>query len=140
MRAYGREVALAEELVELRRARNPRNENDNLVKLERIEKVAQLPVLLLFFEVDVVLLEAMERQFALVIDVDLERNWQNPAHGADLFRKCGAEQHDLLVVRRLAEVDCTSLRISSCASILSHSSSTKCLTLSSFMTPSLTAS
>lgn len=45
----------------------------NLVELQGVEEVVQLPVLLLLLELDVVLLETVEGELGLVVDVNLER-------------------------------------------------------------------
>ena len=45
----------------------------NLVELQGIEEVVQLPVLLFLLELDVVLLESVKGELGLVVDVNLER-------------------------------------------------------------------
>jgi len=45
----------------------------NLVELQGIEEVVQLPVLLLLLKLDVVLLESVKSELGLVVDVNLER-------------------------------------------------------------------
>lgn len=67
------EVALLEEGVELGRASDRLDEDAHLVKLERVEQVVELAVLLLLLELEEVLLETVQRQLGLVVDVDLER-------------------------------------------------------------------
>lgn len=44
----------------------------DLIELEVVEKVVELPVLLLLLELEEVLLETVEGQLGLVVDVDLE--------------------------------------------------------------------
>ena len=44
-----------------------------LVELEHVEKIKELPVLLLVKKLDVVLLKAVEGELGLIINVDLER-------------------------------------------------------------------
>jgi hypothetical protein len=44
-----------------------------LVKLQNVQKLEQLPVLLRVLELDVVLLEAVQGQLGLVVDVDFHR-------------------------------------------------------------------
>jgi hypothetical protein len=44
----------------------------DLVELEVVQKLVELPVLFLLLELEVVLLETVEGQLGLVIDVDLE--------------------------------------------------------------------
>lgn len=100
----GREVALAEELVELGGSESALHEDDDLVELERVEQVVQLPVLLAFGELDVVLLQAVQGKLRLVIDVDLERvPHEFLADWPGLLRKGGAEHHNLLLSRGGAE-------------------------------------
>jgi hypothetical protein len=45
----------------------------DLVELERVEELVELAVLLLLLELDVVLLQTVQRELGLVIDVDLKR-------------------------------------------------------------------
>ncbi len=47
--------------------------NPYLVKLQDVQKLEQLSVLLRVLELDVVLLEAVQGQLGLVVDVDLHR-------------------------------------------------------------------
>jgi hypothetical protein len=49
-----------------------RNKGTDLVELEVVQELVQLPVLLLLLELEVVLLETVEGQLGLVIDVNLE--------------------------------------------------------------------
>lgn len=67
------EVALVEDLVELRRPLDRVHEDDDLVELERVQQVHQLSVLLLLLELDVVLLQPVEGELGAIVDVDLER-------------------------------------------------------------------
>jgi len=67
-----REVALAEQLVKLGAAQGRANEDDDLVELEVIEEVVELPVLLALIKLDVELLKTVQGQLLLVVDVDLE--------------------------------------------------------------------
>lgn len=73
MNADAREVALAQETVELCGAVDRLYKDADLVELELIEQVVQLAVLGSLFELDKVLLQTVQRQLGLVIDVDLER-------------------------------------------------------------------
>lgn len=91
-----REVALAQEAVELSRARDRLDEDADLarararrsaqcasletncclaylVELERVEEVVELAVLGRLLEANKVLLQTVERELLLVVDVDLER-------------------------------------------------------------------
>merc|ERR1719327_1056207 len=54
-----REVALREQAVQLRRPRDLRDENHDLVEVQGIEQVIELAVLLGLLELDVVLLQPM---------------------------------------------------------------------------------
>jgi hypothetical protein len=93
-----REVAFAEQLVELSAAQGRSHEDDDLVELERIEEVIQLAVLLALIELDVVLLKTVEGQLLLIIHIDLERVLHEfLADHADILGKCGRKHHDLLV-------------------------------------------
>jgi hypothetical protein len=67
-----REVAFAKKLVELSATQRRSDEDDDLVELEAIKKVVELPVLLTLVELHVELLETVERQLLLVIDIDLK--------------------------------------------------------------------
>ena len=72
MNGDGGEVALNEEVVELAGAGHGLDEDDNLVELEGVEEVAELPVLLVLGELDKVLLQAVEGELLLVINQDLQ--------------------------------------------------------------------
>lgn len=133
MNADRREVALLEESVELGRP-SDRLDKDadlqvsldrtepytltDLVELEIVEEVVELPVLLLLFELEEVLLETVEGELGLVVDVDLEglhvsmdlkreeRTYtlhELFASRADLLGEGSREHHDLLVVGSGAE-------------------------------------
>ena len=71
------EVALLQQLVELDGALHRLDEDDDLVELEGVEELVELAVLLVLGELDVVLLQAVQRQLR-VVDVDLHRvlRWQ----------------------------------------------------------------
>jgi hypothetical protein len=49
-----------------------RNKGTDLVELEVVQELVQLPVLLLLLELEVVLLKTVEGQLGLVINVNLE--------------------------------------------------------------------
>lgn len=53
------EVTLAQQLIELSRTKSALDEDDDLVELEVIEQVVELPILLSLRELDVVLLKAV---------------------------------------------------------------------------------
>ena len=71
------EVALLQKLVELDGALHRLDEDYHLIELEGVEQLVQLAVLLILGELDVVLLQAVQRQLR-VVDVDLHRvlRWQ----------------------------------------------------------------
>ncbi len=68
-----REVAFAQELVQFGGPQRALDEDDDLVEFEVVQEFVQLAVLLAFAELDVVLLQAVQRELRLVIDVDLQR-------------------------------------------------------------------
>lgn len=93
----------------------------NLVEFQGVEQLVQLPVLGDLVQLDVVLLEAVERKLRLVVNEDLEgldkrrmrisvtlirEHMERTTHVShellarhpDLLRERGAEHHDLLVV------------------------------------------
>ena len=97
-------VAFAQQLVELGGPQRALDEDDHLVKLERVEKLVQPAVLLGLAELDVVLLQAVQRELRLVVDVDLKRVLHELlADRTDVLRQRGAEHHHLLLSRRRPE-------------------------------------
>eukprot|EP00128_Syssomonas_multiformis_P001969 Colp12_sorted_trinity150504_noHs@29447 len=99
MDANGWEVALHKKLSECIGTLHALSENDDLVKLQSIEKVGKLASLLVLIELDVVLLETSKLQLLLVVDVDFNRILHEFfADDADLGSKCGRKHHNLLVV------------------------------------------
>ena len=72
MEAGAGEVALNEELVEFGGAGHGRNKDNELVEFEGVKEVNQFPVLFLFGQGDVVLLESVELELGPIVDVDLE--------------------------------------------------------------------
>lgn len=92
------EVALAQQLVQLVGTLSALDEDDNLVELEVVQKLIQLAVLLLFVELDVVLLQAVEGELGIIIDIDLQRvAHELLADGTNLLGEGGTEHHNLLV-------------------------------------------
>lgn len=73
MHRSAREVAFAQELVKLCASQGRANEDNDLVELQLIKKIVELPVLLTLVKLHVVLLQTVESQLLLVIDVDFER-------------------------------------------------------------------
>ena len=97
------EVALLQQLVELDGALHALDEDDHLVELERVEQLVELAVLLVLGELDVVLLQAVQRQLR-VVDVNLHRVLHELfAHGAHVVGERRREHHHLLLVRRRLE-------------------------------------
>jgi hypothetical protein len=70
--AWAREVALDQQLVEFFRALNGGDEDHKLVEFEGVYQVDQFPVLLVFCQVDVELLEPVEPELGPVVDEKLE--------------------------------------------------------------------
>ena len=66
------EVALNQEVVQLAGAGDRADEDDDLVELEGVEEVAELPVLSVLGELDKVLLESVKGQLLLIVDQNLE--------------------------------------------------------------------
>jgi hypothetical protein len=100
----GREVALTEQLVKLGCTHGALHEDDDLVELKLVKEFVELPVLLLLIELDVVLLEAMQRQLGILINVMLSRILHElSADRLNLLGQSGAEHHDLLLRRRDTE-------------------------------------
>ena len=64
-------IAFAKQFVQLRSSQSTLDEDDDLVELEGIQQLVELPVLFCLAELDVVLLKAMESKLGLVINVDL---------------------------------------------------------------------
>lgn len=94
------EVILAEHLVKCHCAVNGVNEDDHLVELEGVQQVGELHDLLLLLKLDVVLLETVKGELALVVDEDLE----GVAHelATDVLHVVGhggREHHHLLLGR-----------------------------------------
>lgn len=104
MYCNAREVTFAQQLVELIRTKSALDEDNHLVKLEAVQQLVQLPVLLRLTEFDVVLLETVQSKLCIVIDVDFQRiPHEFLANGSDLLRESGAEHHHLLVGGSSAE-------------------------------------
>lgn len=94
----GREVTLAEQLVQLSGTDGALDENDDLVELKLVQKLVELSVLLLLIQLDVVLLQTVQRQLGVFVDVVFCRVLHElAADGLDLIRQGGAEHHHLLL-------------------------------------------
>lgn len=99
-----REVALAEQLVQLIRTESALDKDNHLVELQAIEQVIQLAVLFILVQFDVVLLETMERELGVVIHIHLQRvAHELLADGPDFLGQRGAEHHHLLIRRSRPE-------------------------------------
>lgn len=70
--AHGWEVALLEEAIQFDRAADLANEDNNLVEVERVQKVAKFAVLLVLLEFNVVLDQTVEGELGITIDEDFE--------------------------------------------------------------------
>lgn len=100
----GRESLLVEDLSELNRMGYRLHEDDNLVEIKSVDEVSKLCVLLVLVKLDIVLLESMESEFALVFNQDLSGVLHElSASGLDVSRESSGEHHNLLVVRGLFE-------------------------------------
>jgi hypothetical protein len=96
--------------------------SSDLIELERIKQVIELPVLLPLFNFDEMLLQPVKSQLRLVVDINFKRlqtdasssegkiavhKMTRPAHvlhelladGPDLLAQRGAKHHDLLRMR-----------------------------------------
>jgi hypothetical protein len=74
------------------------------LKFQGIEQIVQLAVLLRLLQLDVVLLQTVQRQLRLVVHVDLHRVLHElPADSPDVWRERRRKEHDLLLPRRLLE-------------------------------------
>lgn len=67
-----REVLLAQQVAERDTSLHRLDEDDDLVELEIVEQLEQVFVLLLLGELDIVLLESVQRQLRVVVDEDLQ--------------------------------------------------------------------
>lgn len=99
MHGDGREVALAQQFVELSGAKSALDEDDDLVELQLVKQLVELTVLLALLKRNVVLLETVQRQLRILIDVVLRGVLHKlPADGFDLIRQSCREHHDLLLL------------------------------------------
>ncbi len=69
----GREVTIYEELVEFDASLDGANKDHHLIELERVQKINELSILLLFLKLNVVLFEAVKSKLRSIIDVDFKR-------------------------------------------------------------------
>mmetsp|Transcript_31688 Transcript_31688/g.41967 ORF Transcript_31688/g.41967 Transcript_31688/m.41967 type:complete len:262 (+) Transcript_31688:628-1413(+) len=104
MHGDGREGAFREQLVQSVRASALVDKDDNLVKVQGVEKVGQLAVLLLRCELDEVLLETVEGELRLLVHSNLNRvRHELATDGLDFVRERRREHHHLLLNGRLEE-------------------------------------
>ena len=99
-----REVTFTKQLVKLGGTDSALDENDDLIELELIEEFVELAVLLALIQLDVVLLETVQRQLGVLVDVMFR--WvlhELAADRLDLIRQGSAEHHNLLLRRGGAE-------------------------------------
>ena len=95
MDAHGGEVALLQQPIQLVRAGHLGHEDDDLVEVERVEQIIELAILLVFRQLDVVLLEAVERELG-IIHIDLHGVLHKfLADSTHLFGERRGEHHDL---------------------------------------------
>lgn len=100
----GREVALAEELVQLGSADSALDEDDDLVELKVVEQLVELSVLLSLLQLDVVLLETVESELGVFVDIMLCGVLHElAADGLNVLSKRGGKHHDLLLLGGGAE-------------------------------------
>ena len=67
------EIALPKQLIQLRGAKCTFDEDNHLVELKGIKQIVELPILLAFAKLDIILLETMEGEGGLIVDVDFKR-------------------------------------------------------------------
>lgn len=92
------EVTLHQQLVELFGTSDRLDKDDDLVKLQVVEQIVELAILLSLVHLDIVLLKAVKRKLGVVIDVDLERVLHELlADGARFLGERGREHHNLLL-------------------------------------------
>lgn len=97
-------VALAQELVELGGTQSRLDKDDDLVELEIVQELIELPVLLALGQFNVVLLETVQSQLCLVVDIDLQGILHELlADGSSFLGQRSREHHDLLLGRGCAE-------------------------------------
>lgn len=100
----GREVALPQQLVQLSGTDGALDEDDNLVELEVVKELVELPVLLALVKRDVVLLQTVQGQLLVLGDVVLSRVLHElAADRLDLLGQGGTVHHNLLLLGSDAE-------------------------------------
>jgi hypothetical protein len=79
---------------------NALNEDNNLVEVQRIKQINKFLDLLLFLDLDEILLETVKSEFALVIDEDLEGVDHELATDVLNFLGHGSREHHHLLLGR----------------------------------------
>ena len=79
---------------------NALNEDNNLVEMQRVEQVNKFLDFLLLLDLDEILLETVESEFALVIDEDLEGVDHELATDVLNFLGHGSREHHHLLLGR----------------------------------------
>lgn len=82
------------------------DKDDDLVELERVEHLDQLAVLAGLLQLDVVLLQTVQRQLAVIVDLDVDRALREAAADEAHLGRDGRRKHAhlLLLRRRLEDV------------------------------------
>lgn len=70
--ADGGKVALYQQLVQLLGSHHRLDKDADLVKLKSIQQVNQLAILFILTQLDIVLLQAVQRQLGLIVNVNLQ--------------------------------------------------------------------
>ena len=104
MNCDGGEVALPQKLVKLGGAQGRLDKDDDLVELQFVKKLVELPVLLALLHLGVVLLETMKSELRILIDIVLRGVLHELlADGLDFIGERSAEHHDLFLLGRGTE-------------------------------------
>lgn len=99
-----REIVLSQNFIKFDCILNALDKDYNLIEHERVKQLSELSDLLIIFKLDIVLLESVKSQLALVIYEDFKLVLHKLS--ADVFhvvRHGCREHHDLLLVRCLLE-------------------------------------
>jgi len=115
--AHGGEILLNQKTIQLLASPRAVHKYDNLIEFQGIQEIIQLAVLLIFGELDVVLLQTVESQFT-VIDVDFNGiSGKLLAHRPNFLAQGSREHHYLLFVGCRAE---DGLNITTHVEVLEH--------------------
>ena len=121
MNADGREIALIQQFVHFIGTSNGLDKDADLVELQGIQQVNELPVLFILLQLDVVLAQTVQRQLRGFFMNFLHTSLTSLERVAENIITCFSWGVAL-------KISCTSLRMSRGSSILSHSSRMKHLT------------